>query len=54
MPIGFDVGIQVAFNPKGIYKRIPFVDSVVLFTMVRTKRKDWWGAKTMSPRKVKE
>lgn len=50
LPIGFDVGIQIVLNPKGVYKRIPLVVSVVLFTMVRTKCKDGGCAETESPR----
>ena len=50
LPIGFDVGIQIVFNPKGIYKRIRLVVSVILITVVRTKCKDGVCAKTGSPR----
>jgi hypothetical protein len=38
------------FNPKGVYKCIPLVVSVVLFTVVRTKCKDGVCAKNESPR----
>jgi hypothetical protein len=54
LPIGFNVGIQIALNPKGIYKRIRLVISGILFTMVRTERKDGISAKTKAPRKLKE
>jgi hypothetical protein len=54
LPIGFNVGIQIAFNPERIYERIRLVISVVLFTMVRTERKDGSSAKTKPPRKLKE
>jgi len=50
LPVGFNVGIQIVFNPKGVYKRISLVVSVVLFTVVRTKCKDGGCAKTKSPR----
>ena len=50
LPVGFNVGIQIVFNPKGVYKRISLVVSVVLFTVVRTKCKDVGCAKTASPR----
>jgi hypothetical protein len=53
LSIRFDVGIQIAFNPERIYKRIRLVISVILFTMVRTERKDGSSAKTEPPRKLK-
>ena len=49
LPIGFDVGIQIVFNPKGIYKRIRLVVSVLSFTVARTKCKDGVSEKTESP-----
>jgi hypothetical protein len=52
--IGFGKGIQIVFNPKRVYKRISLVVSVVLFTVVRTKCKDWCCAKTRSPREGTE
>lgn len=54
LPIGFGIGIKIVFNPKGVYKRISLVVSVVLFTVVRAKCKDWWCAKTRSPREGEE
>lgn len=57
LTIGFDVGIQAAFNLERIYeliRRTGLVVSVFLFTMVLTKRKDGVSAKTTSSRKIGE
>ena len=50
LSVRFDEGIQIVFNPERVHKRIAFVVSVVLFTVVRTKCKDGVCAKTKSPR----